>query len=126
MAGFISPDRRALIVGPLLAVPFVALNALVSSGVAPVRAFFHDVVSADVLSTNPLGFFVFVAAIGLVVAGAITTLRHAIARNDAGRLRSHLGNLAVGGILLALAMIVVGGLGAEAYQCELLGVANCD
>lgn len=114
------------LLGVLLATPFLVLNALVANGVDAVRWFFRGVVSRDVLQTNPLGLWVFVLTIGLIAVGALVAGRGGVVMSATGRRSIQPLNLVMGIVLLGLFVLLVTVLGAEVYECEVLGVPNCD
>lgn len=106
------------------AIPFLVLNSLVASGVAPARAFFRGVMSDDVWATNPLGMAVFLGVVLLIAVGGIIALRPLAARGR--RARGLWLNLVVGGVLLTGFAVLATALGREAYHCHVADVANCD
>jgi len=117
----------AAVIGLACAIPFLVLNSLVATGVAPARAFFRGVMSDDIWATNPLGMAVFLGVVLLIAVGGIIALRPLAARGRHGRRTRGLWlNLVVGCVLLTGFSVLATALGREAYQCHVADVANCD
>lgn len=117
---------NAAIVGALFAAPLLALNAMAGLDFPAFDRAFASVFTLDGYRTNPAGFAAAFAAIALMAAGGVIALRPAFgAAPSEPRSARWLSGLLGAGALLFLALFV-GGMGVEAYRCDVAKIPNCD
>jgi hypothetical protein len=115
-----NPTRAAL-TGALLAVPFVAMNAIVANRIEPFFSFIRPGIH-----TSRFEYVALFSVVLLIPVGAFIAARPMLQRGVDGRRRFHAINAILAALLCMAFVAVVVGLGTDIYRCDVLGIPNCD
>jgi hypothetical protein len=110
----------AALLGALLAVPFVAVNAVVGHRIEPLFS-----VLRPGRHTSPFEYVVLTVVLVLLPLGAGVALLP-LRRAAHGRRRFPPLNLALAVLLVGAFALITYELGQEVYRCDVLGLPNCD
>jgi hypothetical protein len=112
--------RLAALIGALLVVPFVFVNAVVGNRIEPLFSLLRPGVH-----TNPFEYVVLATVLVLLPLGAVVALLP-LRRAAPGRRRFLPLNLALAVLLVGAFALITYELGGEIYRCDVLGLPNCD
>ena len=110
----------AAVTALLLALPFVLINAVVSTRMDPIYGWLVGL-EVNNIGGFGLGFFVVLGLLLLWPMGAFIAMRPLLTERH-----WHVVNLAIAAILLVGFAFVGFALGEEIFRCDILQVANCD
>lgn len=111
----------AALMGVLCLLPFFSLNAIVANRIEPFFSFIRPGPR-----TSGLEIVLLTVALGCIPLGAFIAARPLFDRTAPRPLRAYLLNGALGAVMLVVFVILVAGIGAEIYRCDVLGIPNCD
>jgi hypothetical protein len=114
------PNLAALI-GFLLLLPFLTLNAIVGSRVEP---FFTLIRPGP--HTGPLEYAVLAFVLVLIPVGAYIAVRPVLNKGADGKRKFYLVNMVLAALLVVIFVALVVALGDEIYRCDVLQIPNCD
>ncbi|HXF62671.1 MAG TPA: hypothetical protein VNK95_13700 [Caldilineaceae bacterium] len=120
-AGIAAHPKAAALLGFLLMLPFVALNAIVGNRIEP---FFSFIRPAG--HTSPLELVLLFAVILLIPVGALIAGLPMLQRGADGRRPFYLVNGILAALLVAVFVLLALTLGEEIYRCDILQIPNCD
>jgi len=110
----------AALLGALLVLPFVALNAVVAQRIEPLFSVLRPGVHS-----GPFEYVVLAVVLVLLPVGAGVALLP-LRRAADGRRRFPPLNLALAVLLVGAFALISAELGQEIYRCDVLGLPNCD
>jgi hypothetical protein len=111
----------ALLVGLALAVPFLALNAVVATQLEPLFSLVRPGIH-----TGPLEYPLLAFTLLLVATGAVVALLPVLRKSADGSRRYPVLNILVAGLLAAGFLVIAIALGEEIYRCDVLAQPFCD
>ena len=114
------PGLTAL-AGLLLAIPFLAANAVVGNRIEP----FFSLIRPGV-HTSGREYVLLAVTLALIAAGAVIAARPIFRRSPDGRRHFHPLNAVISAALGIFFMALVVGLGSDIYRCDVLQIPNCD
>ncbi len=116
-----SDPKLAALLGFLLILPFLALNAIVGNRVEP----FFSLIRPGI-HTSPREYVLLLIVLLLLPVGAFIALRPMLRKGADGKRRFHLVNGVIAALLLIVFAVLSIGLGTEIYRCDILQIPNCD
>jgi hypothetical protein len=117
----ITAARWAAVAGLALALPFLALNAVVAERIEPV---FSVVRPGD--HAGPLEYPLLLIVLLLLPVGAAVALSPMWREGGDGPRAYSLANILVAALLITAFLMLAIGLGDEIYRCDVLHIPNCD
>jgi hypothetical protein len=115
-----NPNSAAL-TGFLFILPFAVLNVIVAKRVEP----FFSMIRPG-LHTSPFEYVLLAIVLLLIPIGAFSALRPSLRKAADGRRRFYLVNGATAALLLTAFAVLSIALGSDIYNCDILGIPNCD
>jgi hypothetical protein len=115
-----SPNNKAALMGMLLTMPLIILNAIVVSQVQPFYAWLEPWKGSSPINTWPLMLSMALLPIAFFVA-----VRPAISQDRQTRRNAAI-NILVGLLIGSFAVLVVYGLAVDTFSCDFLQIRNCD
>ncbi len=116
-----SPGNKAALIGFLLMLPFFALNAIVVSKLEP----FYTLIRPG-LHTSPAESVLLNAVLILFPIAFFITLRPMLRRGYDGKYHFYIINALLGAVILAVTVLIWGGLAQDVISCDILKIPNCD
>lgn len=113
--------KLAAVSGLLLALPFLAANAIVANRIEP----FFSLIRPGI-HTSGREYVLLVTVLFLIAAGAFVAARPMLRKGADGTRRFHVANAIVAALLSIFFILVSVGLGTDIYRCDVLGIPNCD
>jgi len=113
--------KSAALIGFMLALPFVLLNAIVGSKIEP----FYSLIRPDT-HTSPFEYVLLVVVLLLLPVGAFIAVRPMFQKGTDGKRKFYLVNILLAAILVTGFVALSIGLGSDIYRCDVLLIPNCD
>jgi predicted Na+-dependent transporter len=121
MTSITTNPTLAALTGVLLALPFVAMNAIVGNRIEP----FFSMIRPGI-HTSPLEYVLLFIVVLLIPVGAFVAARPLFQKRVDGKRRFHAVNAILATLLCILFVAVSAGLGSDIYRCDILRIPNCD
>ncbi len=121
MATTSTNPKLAALGGVLLALPFLAANAIVGNRIEPFFSLIRPAVH-----TSGREYVLLVSVLLLIAVGALVSARPMLRKAADGTRRLYLANAIVAALLFIFFIFVSVGLGSDIYRCDVLGIPNCD
>ena len=113
--------KAAALLGSVGTLPLIAANAIVGNRIEPFFSFIRPGPHTSIMEYVLLGF-----GFACLPIGAFIAARPLCDRDADGRRRLYLLNGLTAVFMLAVFVVLVAGLGAEVYRCDVLKIPNCD
>lgn len=112
---------RTVLFGFLAILPFFILNTLIATRYEPILSLLrpdgHTSIFEQVLLFSTLL---------LMLMGGIVALSPNVQMSEDGKRHLYPLNIAIGAMLIIVAVVLIYAFGTEVYRCDVLGIPNCD